>query len=290
MNKVYLTWDEIFEALETVDYPENVVYGIPKGGMIAAGFLKHAEITGDPSRANVFLDDVKDSGWTESFYKKQFPGVPFVVLIDKTIQNKNDWIVFPWEADHPHGVETIEQNIVRQLQYIGEDPERSGIVDTPKRIVKSWNEIFAGYKQKPEDIFTIFNDEKKQFGGMVYLRDIEFHSMCEHHWLPFYGKATIAYIPDGPVIGVSKLARLLDIYSRRLQIQERIAEQVTDSIMKNLKPLGAACMIEARHMCIACRGVRKQHSVMGYNSLKGVFLEDSHMGIAARNELMLISK
>ena len=116
------------------------------------------------------------------------------------------------------------------------------------------------------------------------MRDIEFYSTCEHHFLPFSGQAFIAYIPNGPVIGTSKLARLLDIYSRRLQMQERIAEQVTNDLMKHLKPLGAACLIEAKHFCIACRGVKKQHSIMGYSSLKGVFRNDE----MARGELMAL--
>ncbi len=177
------------------------------------------------------------------------------------------------------------ERIRMMIRLIGDNPEREGLKDTPLRVLKSWREIFAGYQTNPEDLFTTFEEEK--FGGLVYLRDIEFYSTCEHHMLPFYGKAFIAYIPDGPVIGVSKLARLLDAFARRLQIQERIAEQVTDELMNRLKPKGAACLIEAKHLCIACRGIQKQSSIMGYNSLKGVFLEDSSMGIAARNELML---
>jgi len=287
---INITWDTVFKELDLVDNMGTTIYGIPKGGMIVAGFLKHAKTTHDPSKATLFLDDVKDSGWTEQFYKDKFSQTPFVALFDKTKHYQNEWIVFPWEADHPNGEDTIEQNIVRQLQFIGEDPKRSGIVDTPKRMVKAWQETFSGYKQNPADFFTSFDDENQKFGGLVYLKDIEFFSTCEHHWLPFYGKALVAYIPDGPVLGASKMARLVDVFAKRLQMQERIAEQVTEAIMTHLKPLGAACMIEAKHMCIACRGVKKQHSVMGYNSLKGVFLENSHMGIAARNELMLISR
>lgn len=178
--------------------------------------------------------------------------------------------------------------IRKQIRLIGDDPARPGLEATPKRILLAWKELFAGYKTDIDSIFTTF-EEPKQFNGLVYLKNIEFYSTCEHHWLPFYGRATIAYIPNGPVIGISKLARLLDAYSRRLQIQERIAEQVTDALMERLNPKGAACIIEAKHMCIACRGVQKQNSIMGYSSLKGVFLESSNMGIAARNELMLVA-
>lgn len=179
----------------------------------------------------------------------------------------------------------IKQIIRKQLEVIGENPDRPGLIETPARVVKSWKQLFAGYKQNPKSVFKVFED-KEQYNGLVYLRDIEFFSTCEHHLLPFYGRALVAYIPNGPVIGASKMARLLDIYARRLQLQERIGEQVTKALMKYLKPIGAACITEAKHLCIACRGVEKQNSVMGYNSLKGVFLEHSQSGIAARAELM----
>lgn len=172
--------------------------------------------------------------------------------------------------------------VKRMLTAIGEDPTREGLLETPERVVASWIELFAGYKQDPESVFKTFDGH--QIGGLIYLKDIEFYSNCEHHIQPFYGTALIAYIPKGRVIGVSKLARLLDIYSRRLQIQERIGEQVTEALMKYLQPFGAACLLEAKHLCISCRGVKKQHSVMGYNSLKGAFLHES----AARAELMTL--
>ena len=175
-----------------------------------------------------------------------------------------------------------EQQIRKLIEFIGDDPDREGLVETPKRVIKSYSELFSGYHQDPEDVFKTFDDE--QVGGLVYLKDVEFYSTCEHHMLPFYGEAFIAYIPNGPVIGVSKLARLLDLFSKRLQIQERIAEQVTDTLMLYLEPLGAACLIDARHLCMACRGVNKQKSIMGYSSLKGVFMDDTK----ARNELMTI--
>jgi len=180
----------------------------------------------------------------------------------------------------------IEEHIVSLLRYIGEDPTREGLLETPSRVVRSWDEMFAGYKQKPEDVFKDFDGDGAK--GLIYLKGVEFYSTCEHHMLPFWGTAMIAYIPNGRVIGVSKLARLLDIYTRRLQIQERIGEQVTEALMQYLNPVGAACLIEAKHLCIACRGVKKQGSMMGYSSLKGVFLEHSNAGVAVRNELMTL--
>jgi GTP cyclohydrolase I len=283
-EKTYLSWGEVFEALELIDVEENVIYGVPKGGMIAAGFLKRAEVTHDVRKANMILDDLIDSGWTRDHYQTTYPDKDFAALIDKTNMNPKPWIVFPWEKEHPCGEESVEQNITRMLEYIGEDPGREGLKETPERVVRSWDEIFAGYNQSPADVCKIFDDE--QVGGLVYLKGIEFFSTCEHHWLPFYGEAVIAYIPNGPVIGVSKLARLLDIYARRLQIQERIAEQVTDALMEYLKPLGAACIIEAKHLCMACRGVKKQSSVMGYSSMKGAFLDDAK----ARAELIALTR
>ncbi len=161
---------------------------------------------------------------------------------------------------------------------------RDGLKETPVRATKAWKEILAGYDQDPKEVFKEFDGDG--VGGLVYLKDIEFYSTCEHHLLPFWGTAMIAYIPDGKVIGVSKLARLLDIFARRLQIQERIGEQVTNALMEHLRPIGAACLLEAKHFCVSSRGVKKQHSVMGYSSLKGVFLAHSEAGIAARAELM----
>jgi GTP cyclohydrolase IA len=176
--------------------------------------------------------------------------------------------------------------IRQQLSFIGEDPDREGIKDTPRRIVKMWGEIFKGYEQRPEDVLTVFSADG--YDQMILLKDIELYSMCEHHMVPFYGKAHIAYLPDpeGKIVGISKLARLLDIYAKRMQIQERIGDQVTTALMNLLQPKGAACVIEATHMCMRMRGVEKQNSVMVTSSMKGVFLTDS----AAKDELMTLIK
>ena len=176
------------------------------------------------------------------------------------------------------------ENIKQQLRFIGEDPEREGLRETPERIIRAWKELFRGYGENPESLFKTFQADGAQ--GMVLLKDVELYSMCEHHVLPFYGKAHVAYIPDGLVLGVSKLARLVDLYARRMQIQERIGEQVTSALMEFLKPKGAACIIEAEHMCMRMRGCSKQSSTMVTSSLKGVFIEDGVFSSSARNELM----
>ena len=169
-----------------------------------------------------------------------------------------------------------QENLLRQtLLEIGEDPTREGLIDTPKRIVKSWKELYSGYNKKPADVITAFSADG--YDQMILLKDIELYSMCEHHMLPFFGKAHVAYLPNpnGKIVGISKLARLVDMFARRLQIQERLGDQVTQALMDELNPLGAACIIEATHMCMRMRGVAKQNSTMVTSSMKGVFLSDA---------------
>ena len=177
-------------------------------------------------------------------------------------------------------ISSITQFFVDLCDLVGEDSEREGIKETPKRVVKAYGELLSGYNINPKSLFKTFDAE--QCDQMVLLKDIEMYSLCEHHLLPFSGKAHVAYIPNKRVIGVSKLARLVDCYSKRFQIQERIGDQVTDSLMKNLEPKGAACIIEAQHLCMRMRGVGKQNSVMVTSSLRGVFIEEE----SARQELM----
>lgn len=279
---INISWDDIFEALELVDSPENIVYGVPKGGMIAAGFLKHAKRAWRPEDANIILDDLIDSGATKAKYEQKFPSAEFVALVEK---RNNDWIVFPWEADHPTAADSVQENIVRLIQFIGEDPNREGLEETPNRIIRAYqNELFTGYQKDAKDLLTTFSTDG--YDQIILSRDIELFSMCEHHMLPFFGVAHVAYIPNERIIGLSKLARLVDIYARRLQIQERIGEQVTSALMEGLRPKGAACVIKAVHMCMRMRGVSKQQSSMVTSSVKGVFLEDEK----ARKELMDLIK
>src|ERR1700738_1647357 len=158
------------------------------------------------------------------------------------------------------------------LKYIGEDPDREVLKETPNRICNSYAELFAGYHQNPTDVFKTFEDGACD--EMVILRGIEVVSFCEHHMLPFLGVAHIGYLPDGKIIGLSKLARLIDVFAKRLQVQERLTTQVTGALMEHLNPKGAGCVIEAAHSCMSCRGVRKQQSVMITSSLVGAFRDD----------------
>ncbi len=174
------------------------------------------------------------------------------------------------------------QQLIRGiLKHIGEDPDREGLRETPDRVVKSWECLFGGYGQQPEQVLKFFTEGACD--EMVVLRDCEFYSHCEHHMMPFFGRAHIGYIPDGKVVGVSKLARLLEVFTRRLQIQERIGQQVTSCLMDVLKPKGCGCVLQARHFCMTSRGVQKQESVMVTSSMRGVFLEP-----APRSEFLRI--
>ncbi len=167
----------------------------------------------------------------------------------------------------------VEDSIRKVLEHIGEDPSREGLLDTPKRVTKAWEFMCSGYDQDPIEImrkalFTSTNDE------MVIVKDIELYSTCEHHMLPIIGKAHVAYIPNGKVIGLSKIPRVIDVFSRRLQIQEQLTEQIADAINEAVNPQGVAVVIDARHMCMEMRGVQKICSTTVTSALRGVFKEN----------------
>ena len=177
-----------------------------------------------------------------------------------------------------HEAEDAVRNL---LQYLEVDAEREGLEETPKRVIDSFDEIFAGYKQKPSEVLaSTFNAEG--YDGIVLLRDIEFYSTCEHHLQPFRGRAHVAYIPTDKIVGISKLARIVELHARRLQNQERITKSVVDDIVDNLSPLGAGVILEAKHGCMQCRGVSKQNAIMTTSAMRGVFFDKAE----ARSELM----
>ena len=163
------------------------------------------------------------------------------------------------------------QDAVRTLlSGIGENPTRPGLLDTPRRVVDMYREMTSGYQQDPATILArMFDDTSDE---MVVLEGIEFTSLCEHNLLPFVGTATVGYVPDKQVVGISKLARLVECYARRLQVQERMTKQIADAIMEHLKPQGAAVLVKARHSCMGCRGVRKPSALMTTSALRGVFM------------------
>ncbi len=162
--------------------------------------------------------------------------------------------------------------IYEMIRLIGDNPAREGVAQTPNRVVKSWETIYGGYRQKAKDVLTAqFNSEN--YDEMVVLKNIEFFSTCEHHMLPFFGKAHVAYIPNGSIVGISKLARLVEVFARRLQIQERLTTQIADSLMDIIMPVGCGVVMEAKHFCMVSRGVNKQNSIMETSTLRGVFKE-----------------
>ncbi|QFP77481.1 GTP cyclohydrolase I FolE [Deinococcus sp. AJ005] len=159
------------------------------------------------------------------------------------------------------------------LSAMGEDPTREGLLKTPHRVAKAWNFLTDGYRMTLEEAAgnAVFEAEGSE---MVIVKDIEFYSMCEHHMLPFYGRAHIAYIPDGKILGLSKFARIVDLYARRLQVQERITTQLADAVVELLAPKGVAVLMEGTHLCMAMRGVQKQNSSTTTSAMRGVFRDD----------------
>jgi GTP cyclohydrolase I len=163
----------------------------------------------------------------------------------------------------------IEKAVREILLAVGEDPDREGLLKTPNRVARAYAELMAGLRTDPKKhLKTVFHE---RYDEVVMLRDIEFHSLCEHHLLPFTGRAHVAYLPAGKVVGLSKLARLVEGYARRPQVQERLTTQIADALMEELAPVGAACVIEAVHTCMTIRGAKKPGSVMVTSALRGVF-------------------
>ena len=190
-----------------------------------------------------------------------------------------DAIIKPLTFDTPDGEKPSEAEAFAAdrtlLAYMGEDPEREGLLETPKRVAKAYRQLFAGYDQDARGELERTFEEVGGYDDIVLVRDIPFFSHCEHHIVPFYGKAHIAYRPDGRVVGLSKLARVLDIYARRLQTQEKLTAQIADTVNDVLQPRGVAVMIEGEHMCMSMRGIQKQGSSTVTTRFHGIFADES---------------
>lgn len=262
------------------------VYAIPRGGVSAAyaiGRHAHFDLVNDPAEADYIVDDLIDSGSTmarvlaaaarqptgRKFMRAHQP-VPVALLDKRTERWKGVWVIFPWEGDAEG---SFEDNIRRTLQFVGEDIEREGLSETPQRVAKAWQFWCKGYGENPADILKTFEDGAKGCDEMVMVKDIPFFTHCEHHMAPFFGRATVAYIPDGKIVGLSKLNRLVDCFARRLQVQERLTTQIADSIMEHLQPKGVGVILSARHMCMESRGVCQQGHSTTTSALRGVMSE-----------------
>jgi GTP cyclohydrolase I len=262
------------------------LFGVPRGGIPAAYLVARAlgprgAITDVPDDAHVLIDDIVDSGATRERWTTRYPFRPFYSLF----VNADEWCVFPWEGgadDRDAATRSAEDIPMRLLQWVGEDPQREGLRDTPQRFLKAWKAYTAGYATKPEDVLKTFQDGGEKYDELVLVRDIPLYSHCEHHLAPFFGTAAVAYIPNGRVVGLSKLARLVDVFARRLQVQERLTQQVAHALNDALKPRGVAVVVECRHMCMEARGVRTSGAVTSTSCLLGLLKSDT----AARAEFL----
>jgi GTP cyclohydrolase IA len=175
----------------------------------------------------------------------------------------------------------VEKHVKGMITELGDDPDREGLIKTPHRVAKAYEFFTQGYKKNIKDILNgaVFNEK---YDEMVIVKDIDFYSMCEHHLLPFYGKIHVAYIPDGKIVGLSKIPRIVDVFAQRLQVQERMTQEVADTIEEYLSPRGVGVVAEAYHMCMMMRGVQKQNSITITSAMHGIFKSDAR----TRNEFM----
>ena len=277
------------------------VYGIPRGGIPAAYALQVAGLKGrqqhrviyemvdTPLTADLILDDLIDSGITMNRYMVDCPNKTYAALFSKAQESRgrvfigpvlpDTWLVFPWEGNAENSAADIP---TRLLQFIGEDPAREGLRETPARFLKAWGEWTSGYSQDPAEVLKTFEDGSNGYDEMVLVRDIPVYSQCEHHLAPFFGKAHVAYIPNGKIAGLSKLSRLVDVFSRRLQVQERLTVQIADAMQEHLSPRGVGVVIECRHLCMESRGIERSGATTVTSAMRGALMDKPE----ARAELL----
>jgi GTP cyclohydrolase IA len=256
------------------------LFPVPRGGIPALYamlpfFGYDVEIATRPEHAHVIVDDIIASGATKERYACNYPHAPFVALVDQIECEslRGSWIIFPWEATDKKD-DSFADNITRLLQFIGEDPTRGGLLETPTRVVKAWEEWTSGYGVDPKTVLKTFKDGSDSCDQIILVRDIPFYSHCEHHLAPFFGTAHVGYIPNGSIVGLSKLPAIVDVFAKRLQVQERLTNQIADAIWDNLKPKAVGVVLSARHLCMESRGKKKIGSSTVTSALRGTMLNE----------------
>lgn len=274
----------VFEGIRR----EERIFGIPRGGVPVA--LGIAGVIGceivSAVDADIIVDDIYDTGTTMRRYAEQFPGKRYLSLFDKRVQPwHGQWLVMPWESTDTHD-DSATDTVIRLLQYIGEDPTREGLRQTPERVLRAWREWCSGYGVDPAEVLTTFEDGAARVNELVIMRNIPVYSTCEHHLAPFFGTVTIGYIPNGKIIGLSKLVRLTNIFTKRLQVQERLTNQIADALNEHLAPTGVGVIMTCRHMCMESRGVCTPDTPTTTSALRGALYEDAR----ARAEFMALRR
>lgn len=214
------------------------------------------------------MDDGTLKALRDCTYEEQ---KPYYAVLGRLPPNPPELTMSPLEVSQTVKDEHAAFHLRKLLHFIGDKPEREGLRDTPKRVVRAWKELFDGYEQDIPSLFKTFEEPANKYDEIIVLKNIDFTSFCEHHLLPFSGQACIGYIPNKKVIGVSKLARIVDCFAHRLQVQERMTTQICETIDQHLDPLGTGVIIEASHSCMGCRGIRKPNARMVTSKLSGAF-------------------
>jgi len=289
MNKIYISWKQVKQIVKQVKKEYEYVLGISRGGIPVATLIggnvkiidPYTDVSEFKDKKVLIVDDIWDTGATLQYFQKQLPKADIFYLVKK--ENKDDWYVFPWETkeDTEGG---LEKSCLGILRAVKEDPLREGLLETPKRFAKAWKFWASGYDKDPKEIMKVFSSPG--IDQLIIVPKIDFYSHCEHHIAPFYGQVHIGYVPNGKVLGVSKFARLTEIYARRLQIQERLAQQIANDIMKYLKPQGVGVIIRGIHLCMRSRGIEKQNAKMVTSVMLGKFRKNA----ALRNEFISLIK
>lgn len=296
--KRLLSHAEVFEAASVIARSlarTDVLFGVPRGGIPAAYAVAAAAgdlgytllVTDDVDRATVIIDDIYDSGKTAARYADRRPNCRFLALFDKRVaEYRGQWLVMPWELTDSGIDESGTDIIVRLLQHIGEDPTREGLQKTPERVLKAWTEWAQGYKMDAASLLTTFEDGAEGCNELVIVNNIPVVSKCEHHLADILGIAHVGYIPNGRIVGLSKINRLVDMYGRRLQVQERLTVQIADALMVNLQPIGVGVVIRASHACMSTRGVKVHGSVTTTSAMRGVLFDKPE----ARSEFLALCR